>query len=598
MSTSRGGYTMLVVLLVIVVVTLIVFASLNLGGFARNEAVIERDEAVASSNAEQGLERTHAWLAALAEGGADLDQALDPLLDTTCALAPPLLTLAATADDHLPPFADGVAVVAGAAARSYLRVPTTTGGYLVRVDDNVDDALVGLVPSTGNNGCVEGAGLGAALDNPVRDRDRTVVVTVVGLAPQLDPAVARSRKALEVVLGPVKSAGIVTNGTVNMGGNANVCGSSASIQAGGSITGTGCLCSSSCSGGGPYSCAADSTCNATAAAGSCTAAGGTSPSTCTATAPPPATPPVNPWASSNAAPRCTGASCLPFYYLRWDGAAAQLFRWNYAGVPSSGAGSCANPQAWARVCGPFDNAASCDGAGCWQLNAASTGATPTQVFVDDSAALGTVPLVAPGVTTMVWEKVAPLGGGVGGCGGPDPYNYPPAGGGRAWDETPNARFALRADGSAGRLIPRGVWFIEGDVVLTVPPAACGALPGGWAVSLISVGSIEVGNSIKLKPAHPKGFILLSGRDLQMVTGNTDIFTCGVPAATLVHEQFRVGGNMRLESQLIVDARGACSAQVSGDAIQMSGTSQISVPWPPPIAAGRGVERLSWAQVPW
>ncbi|HVE87319.1 MAG TPA: PilX N-terminal domain-containing pilus assembly protein, partial [Myxococcales bacterium] len=215
------GYSMLAALLVVAVLAVIAVAALQLGGSARQGSGGERDHQQALALAELGLERTRAYLAQVSATDVDLDRALDPNLDTVCVPGPPLTFGAGTAEDHFPPFTGaGVGpVAAGPAGRMFMRVPSGGGAYLVRIDDNEDDENGTYLNATGNHqatGCAEGAALGGARQNPVRDRDRTVVVTVIGIYPGTTLATARATRTLRVELGPGKAAGIYAGGDVDM----------------------------------------------------------------------------------------------------------------------------------------------------------------------------------------------------------------------------------------------------------------------------------------------------------------------------------------------------------------------------------------------
>lgn len=72
------------------------------------------------------------------------------------------------------------------------------GAYLTRFDDDFDDMLPNaqLGPFSGNNpanGCAEGP---AMVNNPFRDRNRAVWVSVIGIYPGADPAKAKHHTAL------------------------------------------------------------------------------------------------------------------------------------------------------------------------------------------------------------------------------------------------------------------------------------------------------------------------------------------------------------------------------------------------------------------
>lgn len=603
-SRRPRGYVMLVVLLVLLVLGLVVVMSLRLGGNERRAATLERDRAEALALAEAGLERTHAFLVATAETGGDLDRALDPNGDTTCTSSPPVLTLGGNqSDDHLPPFTDGAAVVSGPAGLSWQRVAQNGGAWLVRIDDNADDADPSLPATATNNtgACVEGLA-GTVGQTPVRDRDDTVTVTSVGVYPGTDPTTARATRVLEATFGPPPAVGIAANGTIDMTGASHACGAFASVSATGDVADS-CLCGTGCPGANP--CATNELCEARAGGTTCNTSASGGGADCLANQPVPTVPRVNPWDRRNTPPACAGASCTPFYYLRWNGSETQVYLWNYAGT-ALGGGSCTDPAAWARICHPADTAGTCAGAGCWQLSysASASGGDPREVRLPDGTAANAVPpiTVTPsGANPLVWEthehddNPSEHSGGCGTVASPpDPW---PSGGALDWNSSPEVTFRMKADGHHGERVPRGVWFVEGNVEWDDDSEACASLPVGWSLSLLVLGDATFNDDASFKPASRRAVAVVTGRDLELHTGNTDVVSC-TSGAFLVHEQFHMGGNMTLEGQLVVDNRGSCSNEVSGTAVQMNGTSAIFVNTRPPIAIGAPVMRRGWAESTW
>src|SRR5512140_2438156 len=128
-------------MLLLAALVLLVAISQQRAGDEGATASFERSDAQARALAEEGLERTRAYLGGLLARDVDLDRALDPGLDTDCSM---LRSLGGgTLEDHLPPFADGKRVIASSSGKAYLRVPANDdadGAYFVRIDDNDDDA--------------------------------------------------------------------------------------------------------------------------------------------------------------------------------------------------------------------------------------------------------------------------------------------------------------------------------------------------------------------------------------------------------------------------------------------------------------------------
>lgn len=600
-SHSRArGYVLLAVLLVLAALVFLVAVGLRRAGDEGVSGALVSSEAQAQAVAELGLERTRAYLGTMLEREVDLDRALDPQLDTNCTNL--LALVDATPEDHLPTFTDGDVVTLPSSGKAYRRVvlPGDGGAYLVRIDDNDDDGLALerlFQASTSNhavNGCVEGAPVGSARTNPVRDRDRTVWVTVIGLFPGTDVATATARRTLRVLVGPGESAGIVAGGTVQMQGASHVCGAFGDVQATGSVEG-GCLCGAGCSTGpGWQSCGAGSACTAQSGGPDCTASSGGANGECVAGVPVPPPPRVSPWDVSNAPPACTGGGCLPFYHLRKDASGtARLSAWNYS--------TCPDPRAGALICGPSDCGS------CWvALDDGTEAVDPLDVRVShlDPGLVSALPhLTLTGAAApLLWRADSATGFSSGGasCAVKDTSPYPGSSGFGPRD-TPNVTFEYRADPGSPLFnrLPRGIWFVEGNVRFDseeTPDCAALTVDPLYGASVIATGDIvHTANTLSFVPASAKGFVLLAGRDFHMSGGNARLYTCGaltgVSGAVMVHEQFQMGANQHLEAQLVVEDAATCSDEVTGAAVQLSGNATLSVPAFPPLGMGQPARAL-------
>jgi len=596
------GYTLLAVLVILAALGLIVFATLQYALSEQKNSLIVRDDAFALTIAETGLERTKAYLEAINTTFPDLDLALDPLNDSTCLVTANGVQITGNnADDFLPVFTDGLAVVVPPSNKRYMRVPNQGGAYLVRIEDNDDDAEPGMAASTNNN--LGGGGLcqegPAVRQNPARDRDRTVIVTVIGIYPGTNFNQARARKSLRMVVGPAAAQGISAGGPVTFNGASHVCGTYGDLTTTSDING-GCLCGAGCSAGPPFqSCGVGNVCNAQAGGACNSVTFGGAAGTCAAGAAPPPPPRVSAWDAANAPSTCTAANCLPFYYLRPGGGSPLVYMWDYSKTGLAGTvPNCNNPKAWGRICHPTDAAtvdlAAC--ATCWTVQPAVV--TATSVLMADAPTLDTVPPVAT-VGPLVWTWNG-ANGGIAGAAGCDALDsgaalYPGVVAGLGSAEVPNAVFTFKA--TSGALFPHGVWFVEGNIKSQADTKDCLMLVGfpTWTASLIATGDISVqGNMLALRPATAKSYILLAGRDFEMNTGNTQVWACGT-GAVLVHEQMSMGANDHFTAQLIVESNTTCSAAVAGDAITLQGNATIEVPFPPPVPNGRFSTTLSWAE---
>jgi hypothetical protein len=586
---------MLPVMLMVVALLLIASATLAVGTGARRSSSDARDHAQALALAELGLERTRAYLVRLSAVDLDFDRALDPNLDSACTVAGQVTVTSGGADDSLPPFSGpGVGVVdAGAAGRTWMLVPYGDGAYMVRIDDNQDDLAGTYVAGTNNNsgaGCVEGASLGAAEQNPVRDRDRTVVITAVGIYPGTNPATARATRTLRAAVGPAKAAGIIAGGSVDMGGASKACGEFADLSTTGTMV-DGCMCHAGCNGGPPSNQCGTlgaATCNVSAAGGCGSTSMGSG--TCTggaAVSPPPKVAPFDP--TNGPAPCSSDAGvCTPYYYLRHQaGVATRVYQWNYGGA------GCQNPRGFLRLCHPTDGAPLAACAACWTQVYANPVAPYEVTLVDDATRLALSPGAADAGGPTIWDVTAGAATLTPSCSATDGgTDYPPPGTGFGLgvEEVPGTTFRLQA------APPRGVWLVEGN--MDTGGLTTGACPGdGLPRSLNVVGSvIHETNDLTLVPAAPKGYVLLAGRDLKMITGNTVLSTCGTGAAVMVHEQFWADANIHLEAQLIVEHRAACSTTVNtAEAIYTRGNMTIHVSGFPQVETGAPATPFLWSE---
>lgn len=603
-GARRAGFTLLALLLVLAAMTLLVGTTLQLGEDERRSASLMRHDARALALAEAGVERSRAYLAALLATNVDLDRALDPKLDTGCILLPTLD--GERDDDHLPAFTGGDVVELPGSGKRFYRVPHADGAYLVRFDDNDDDGdSPAPVAATSNNpggGCLEGDNLAPEKNNPVRDRDQTVIVTVVGLYPGTDPATAQARKVLRVRVGPQAPAGIIAGGSVDLDGASHVCGAHGDIFATEDITGTGCICGTGCKGGPPkkQACDANTTCLAQSGGDVCSATGGGSNSQCVpgTTVPPP--PVVNVWSSVNAPPGCVGTMCTPFYYLRYRNPEVQVHMWDYAKT------GCEQPQACVRIFHPDETTLLDPCSKCWKQvvdvsGCSGPGKKEVRILDDVRLMLPTAPTTpafwtgsCSNTTPLVWkaQNVASANGSS--C---DLGNglYPnPTG-----DFSKDAAFAVNGSFQyQGTRLPRGVWMVEGNVEFGNNSPSCAdylAVSDWKGSTVMAQGNMDIKANISLIPGHPRGVALLAGRDMKVSQGNTYINTCGQSAALLVHEQFYMVANSHLTGQLVVEGAGECSSFVSGSSVTLKGNATIEVVAPPPVPSGRPASVLDWSE---
>lgn len=616
-GSARSGFTLLALLLILAALSLLALMAMQLGQDERRSASLVRHDARALAIAEVGMERTRAYLSAVLDTQLDLDKVLDPNNDTDCSKLPARAGGTKEDDDHLPVFKDGKAVVMPGSGKRFMRVSYGDGAYLVRIDDNDDDAEVlqstattSNNPGTGN--CEEGLIGGVPRNNPVRDRDQTVTLTVVGLYPGTDVTLnpgtdvtqtqAQARKVLRVRVGPQPVSGIIAGGEISMGGTSHVCGEYGDISSTGDVTGKGCVCSTDCK-GGPSSqrCGATNACVVQSAGPNCDAVGGndTTVPSCTPNAPVPPPPPVNVWSSRNAPAGCASATnCMPFYYLddNKGSGVARVHMWNYSKT------GCDQPQTCARIVHPGETSTGACSAACWKLvyNGATecSGKTPGEIHMVDSdvnlrnANPSWTNTTVCTAASLVWKTKGIGFKSVSGCDTGSGI-YPGASGSR-WGK--DASFDDAFEYAGGTLpIPRGIWMVEGSVVFSGSSPNCTLLPAdNWSATIMAQGNIVNAAEIALRPANIRGAVLVAGRDLEFKTGNTSLYTCGTSAAALVHEQFSMGANNHFEAQLVVENKGICSGK-AGPAIDLQGNATISVPQMPPVPQGLPASVLEWSE---
>lgn len=196
------GFALVIVVVCSVAMVAIALALVFTAGANRLVSVkgssIDQSETIALA----GMERAVAYAERVAEVERDFDLLLDPDLAVRCVSSVTSQdspqNMSPTSKVGLPRFSDGV--VGNYEGRNYRVVPFNNGAYLIRYDDDADDAEanIRLAPFTSNrpnDGCLEGPDFTEG-NNPFRDRNRSVWISVVGIYPGVDPARARHRTTL------------------------------------------------------------------------------------------------------------------------------------------------------------------------------------------------------------------------------------------------------------------------------------------------------------------------------------------------------------------------------------------------------------------
>lgn len=238
---SPRGFVLLIVMIIGIAAGLGAAALISTSGGARLAALHSHDGDAAAGIAEAGMERAVAYLQSVAGNSLDFDGVLDRGLNSVCDPINP------QADDFTPNWSDSAVVTYQ--GKAYSRVNMDTDGdsvadaaYLVRFDDDDDDQpyQIDWIRVTGNNpanNCnegphndqaVNGANYGNGANNYLRDRNRTIFVTVVGLYPLGDGATADTAKH-RVVMRRLHSAprfpgmpGIQVKGNITVSGSGSI----------------------------------------------------------------------------------------------------------------------------------------------------------------------------------------------------------------------------------------------------------------------------------------------------------------------------------------------------------------------------------------
>ncbi|MGC4115431.1 MAG: hypothetical protein QM765_12675 [Myxococcales bacterium] len=580
------GYSMLIVAVMSAACLLMVFAAISLSGSRADQARISSQELIALSLAERGLERTKAYLSAILDVDPDLDRALDPSLDDSCSFGSPVTVTDPSGDDHLPRFTDtgaGPVTLAGwgtSRKSRFMRVPwpappaAPQGAYLVRIDDDDDDQGFGFPPAQGANpsgsSCAEGGLVPAPASDPVRDRDRTVVVTSIGITPGTNPDSAQVRKVVRAVVGKREMAGLLARGKVVAAGGTQLCGPYANADATGDVA-IASMCAAGCGPG----CAAPGGLLARTSASACTRSDG---GPCLADADPePVVPAVDPGAKQWRPQACSSAPCTPYYLLTTQGlpVGLKLKMWDYSTCPSPR--SCAS------------DSTQCP---CW-LDVSANTIRSGAVYLDDSDPGLDAPFPTPAAhagdaSRLVFRHVSGTGTLTCSPSPPSPvsdavYRYAP---------TP---LSLPPLPPVLPRLPHGVWLIDGLLQLEAS-ADMPYCPSGWAASLVVRGSVVLHNhGYSLKPPPGLEAILVAGGDLEFQTGNTALDGCGTGGVVAVGEQVRAQGTNALSAPLLVANQSSCFPEVaSATAVELGGNFTLQVNAMPLMSVGP-LTQISWSE---
>lgn len=605
------GYVLLIVMTVGIAASLVAMALLGTSGGTRIAATHTVDGELADAIARAGMARAEAYLEAVVASG-DFDAALDPNLDANCATLP----LSCGGDDCTPALGDGARVTVQ--GKRYTRVAYGGGAYLIRFDDDDDDGQP-REPEwrsyTGNNegagSCFEGPLSTSSVTgnhlsgghNPLRDRNRTLYITVIGVYPGLDAETANHRavlKQLHVAPPPQGNLAFLVGGHMHvLGGSsqAQLCSSLSGVGVGGVLEGSGTTCTCGKTYGAP-----------TNGINDCGGCCGTNAFVDVGLGGP--LPPYEP-DTRDAQWFDWSSSCTFFLSSSEDGEAEGLWFWDAQG--SRGPGSCASYNG--SMLDPIDFAAAADQrigrvdsfSSCWvplgYSPAAATAAWPDTTSLYDVCGLGELsapgtpetdwlpsatsatvttscgdyfrdaslapaPVVVHkpdwsqcrGVVTVLWDPDPGAGSAVPGCGGfcngsTPVLKYRHAHGASAvWELLgPNS-----PSGTSQRAYPVGVYFHRGDYtpsgsmqpVSAVLPTSNTTSTGFPMITLVVEKTFTLNGSNQLHlgvgtaangyPSLVTGRLLMSGSDQLALAGSLIV----APVAGLTND-LDLGGSARL-----------------------------------------------------
>jgi hypothetical protein len=242
----------LIVALLLAVATAAVAVSLQQGSGSAIVAVTHSNAGEqARALAEIGLARAESYAMTVSRAQQDFDKVLDPNNQADCSnldLVTDSGLVPETGDMYLPLWTDTGVTTTTFEGLRWKVIPFNGGAYMVRYSDNFDDGVVAdatvatidWTGSTSNNRsgtagqstfCVEGpkapnaAGTPGTngVNNPARDRDRTIIASVIGIYPGTNPTTAKHRSALSRVIfdGRVRGpTGLKVGGTVDIANGA------------------------------------------------------------------------------------------------------------------------------------------------------------------------------------------------------------------------------------------------------------------------------------------------------------------------------------------------------------------------------------------
>ena len=191
---DQKGFVLVIVAVCGVAMLIIAMAVVMTSGAGQLNAIKDVNSDRSSTIAESGMQRATAYASAIIAAEKDFDLALDPSLSVNCG-APSSPIAPGT-----PRYTDavGTAEWPPGSGINFQMVAFGDGAYLTRFDDDMDDMLPNaqLGAFSGNtpaNGCAEGPGV---INNPFRDRNRAVWISVIGIYPGINPVNAKHHTAL------------------------------------------------------------------------------------------------------------------------------------------------------------------------------------------------------------------------------------------------------------------------------------------------------------------------------------------------------------------------------------------------------------------
>ena len=245
--SRRRAFSLVIALMLGVVTAAVAVGLVAMAGASQVGIVHTAGGDLAKQIADAGMQRVTAYAHERIAPNADFDLLLDPSVEANCTQLTAVTNtgvVAETGNMNLPRFTDSGATNVTWSGKRYKLIPYNGGAYLARYDDDDDDSIVNAswtpaTTTTGATTCKEGPVSIFGINNPARDRNRTVMATVIGIYPGTNPATAVHRTVLrKMIVDPLPvtaKAGMQTGGNFEADSVIHFCSTIAGVAASGEV---------------------------------------------------------------------------------------------------------------------------------------------------------------------------------------------------------------------------------------------------------------------------------------------------------------------------------------------------------------------------